>query len=107
MIAVHAKDLMPEWRFLIAPGYIKNAPGDEAQQYAAETAQGVNELDNDWFAKAIWNHGLGELFPDGNLETLKRELAKLSGGGFYVASWLRGPSADDVADKVAARLPKG
>lgn len=88
MIAVHAKDLLPNWRFVIGPGYIKNAPNDEAMQYAQETGQGMNELDNDWLLKTIWTHGLSEVVPSGSIDELKTFLLSLENGKFYVASWL-------------------
>jgi hypothetical protein len=106
MIAVHAKELMPEWRFLIGPGYIKNAPGDEAFQYAAETGQGMNDLDNDWFRKAIWNHGLHELFPTGSMEELRANLEKLGGGGLYLASWADGNKTNAAVAALTAQVEK-
>jgi hypothetical protein len=112
MIVVHAKDLLPNWRFVLGPGYIKNVPGDQGQQYAAETTQGINDLDNSWLMNAMWTHGLGEVFPSGDVEELQRFLLSLENGAFYVASWNRSQALPVVnvdldEDKLAVLVREG
>jgi hypothetical protein len=88
LIAFTPKEILPGWNFLIGPGYIKNAPVDEANQYAALTNSKVHELDGDWTRKVLWNNGLGE-FIDGTDEQLLTFLQSLSDGKFVTATWLK------------------
>jgi len=90
MLAFTPKDLLKGWNFLIGPGYIKNAPLTQANEYAAETNGVLHELDNSWTRNIIWNHGLGEFLPNTSDATLKAFLESMSGGAFYVASWATG-----------------
>ena len=90
MLAFTPKDLLKGWNFLIGPGYIKNAPLTQANEYVAETNGVLHELDNSWTRNIIWNHGLGEFLPNTSDATLKAFLESMSGGAFYVASWATG-----------------
>lgn len=93
MIAVIPKGMLPGWRFLIEPGYIKNASSDEGDRYALHTGQLVQELDNGDFVKLLWANGLSGAFPAGTADAAKKFLETLSGGRFYVAAW-RSPSGE-------------
>lgn len=105
MIAVTCPTLLEGWMFLLAPGYVKNAPGDQAHNYASITSGKYATLTRDEMIWEMWNHGLGEVFTSGTPEELQAFLHSLENGKFYVASWLRtnspAPTSITAADQQA------
>jgi hypothetical protein len=102
MLAFTCPELLQNWNFLIAPGYLKNAPATQADHYAAEAGTTVKTWTAARVADELWNHGLGEFIPDGSPAPLKAFLLSLTGGQFRVASWLGGNRAAIVAEVLAA-----
>jgi hypothetical protein len=76
-----------DWKFCVSPGYIKNTPGAEGDNGAKMAGQIMNDLDEQWTADLLYNHGLQDLvFAAGSVAKF---LGGLGGGKYAVAPWLK------------------
>lgn len=92
------------WKFLLAPGYIKNAPLTQADEYALMTGQTIQSVNLAAMTDQLWNHGFAPLLPKGQADVVAF-LQSLTGGAFKVASWLTATgttSLQPVLDQLAA-----